>query len=510
MKHYSKLYLFLIGVFFLGTRCSSDFLDVPVQGAATAATDPALAEKLVTGVYNSLISGDAFGKGDTHGIAFIASTNIMSDDADKGSTDSDQKGTVGELDDFLHGPSNIFVGSIWSGHYNAIAQCNQALKALETAKVDSITKKRWIGEVRFLRGYYYFNLVRYFGGVPAVLRVPESAADANSDDKFQTRASVDEIYNIIFDDMTFAINNTPLRNATQKGRINKGLAQSMLAKVYMYRKDWQKVLDLTTEVMTSNQYDLLPQYEKIWRFEGNNSIESVFEIQTGTFNNTDYGVRGYCVWQGPRVGGKGGWRDLGFGFCTPSSDLVNAYAAEDNRRKSTVIEIDNSGTYIGTILFDGYRIPSKDSIQNLYYNYKAYHSELMTIEPFLGNRDNKQKNIHILRYADVLLMYAEASNELGNASMAIEQVNRLRLRAGLTELSSGLSGQALREAIWNERRFELAMEHDRFFDIVRQGRAEQIMKAHGKNFVAGKHELLPIPALQIELSGNRLKQNQGY
>ena len=94
--------------------------------------------------------------------------------------------------------------------------------------------------------------------------------------------------------------------------------------------------------------------------------------------------------------------------------------------------------------------------------------------------------------------------------MAIEQVNRLRLRAGLTELSSGLSGQALREAIWNERRFELAMEHDRFFDIVRQGRAEQIMKAHGKNFVAGKHELLPIPALQIELSGNRLKQNQGY
>ncbi|MBK6783949.1 MAG: RagB/SusD family nutrient uptake outer membrane protein [Saprospiraceae bacterium] len=87
-----------------------------------------------------------------------------------------------------------------------------------------------------------------------------------------------------------------------------------------------------------------------------------------------------------------------------------------------------------------------------------------------------------MRYADVLLMYAEAANELNNSPMAIEQVNRLRLRAGLTELSSGLSGQALREAIWNERRFELAMEHDRFFDIVRQGRAEQIMKAHGKNF----------------------------
>ncbi|MFZ1703982.1 MAG: RagB/SusD family nutrient uptake outer membrane protein [Saprospiraceae bacterium] len=491
-------------------RCSSEFLDVPVQGAATAATDPALAEKLVTGVYNSLISGDAFGKGDTHGIAFITATNIMSDDADKGSSPNDQKNIIGEMDDFLHGPSNVFVGSIWNGHYNAIAQCNQALKALETAVVDDVTKNRWIGEVRFLRGYYYFNLVRYYGGVPAVLRVPESAADANTDDKFQTRASVDEIYDIITTDMQFAVDHTPLKNATQKGRINKGTAQSMLAKVYMYRKNWQKVLDLTQEVVNSGQYDLLPSYEKIWRFEGNNSIESIFEIQTGTFNNTDFGVRGYCVWQGPRVGGKGGWRDLGFGFCTPSRNLVDAYSENDVRRLSTVIEIDDSGTFKGTILFDGNRIPSKDSIENFFYNYKAYHSELMTIEPFLGNRDNKQKNIHVLRFADVLLMQAEAANTLGNAPLAIQNVNRLRNRAGLSDLDSGLNGQTLTEAIWNERRFELAMEHDRFFDIVRQGRAEQIMKAVGKNFISGKHELLPVPALQIELSGGRLAQNPGY
>lgn len=499
----------IISVGLIFHSCSESFLDVPVQGAATAESDPALAEKLVTGVYNSLVSGDAFGSGDTHGIAFIATTNIMSDDADKGSSPNDQIGTIGQLDNFIHGPTNIFVGSIWNGHYNAIARCNQALKALETASLDEETRNRFMGEVRYIRGYFYFNLVRYFGGVPAVLRVPESASDANNDPAFRNRASAEVIYTIIIEDLTFAANNTPLRNSTQVGRVNKGMAESMLAKVYMYKKDWQKVFDLTSEVINSGQYGLLDDYAKIWRFEGNNSIESIFEIQTGTFNNTDFGVRGYCVWQGPRVGGKGGWTDLGFGFCTPNRDFVESYEMGDNRRKSTIIEIDDSGTYEGTILYDGYRIPSKDSIENFFYNYKAYHSELRTIEPFLGNRDNKQKNIHILRFAEVLLMQAEASNELNNPGVALSHINRIRSRAGLPEVNAA-AGQALREAIWNERRYELAMEHDRFFDIVRQGRAQEVMQAAGKSFVAGKHELLPIPALQIELSGGQLQQNPGY
>lgn len=489
--------------------CSSEFLDVPVQGAGTAASDPNFAENLVTGAYNTLISGDAFGSGDTHGIAFISTTNIMSDDADKGSTPNDQIGIIGELDNFLHGPTNIFVGSLWSGHYNAIAKCNQAIKALETATVDESTKNRWLGEVRFLRAYYYFNLVRYYGGVPAVLRVPESAADANSDPVFQTRATVDDIYKIIIDDLEFASANTLLRSQTQVGRINKGTAQSMLAKVYLYRKNWQKVLDLTTEVINSGQYALLEDYAKIWRFVGNNSSESIFEVQTGTFNNTDYGVRGYCVWQGPRVGGKGGWTDLGFGFCTPSRQFVDSYSPGDVRKDATVIIIDDSGTHKGTILYDGYRIPSKDSIENYFYNYKAYHSELKKDEPFLGNRDNKQKNIHILRFADVILMQAEAANELGNTSLAINNLNQIRKRAGLSDINPA-GGSALRQAIWNERRYELALEHDRFFDLVRQGRAGEVMRAAGKNFVDGKHELLPIPALQIELSGGKLGQNPGY
>ncbi|MGB4957858.1 MAG: RagB/SusD family nutrient uptake outer membrane protein, partial [Saprospiraceae bacterium] len=343
----------------------------------------------------------------------------------------------------------------------------------------------------------------------AVLRVPESADDANKDDKFQTRATADEIYNIIIEDLQYASDNTPLRSATQAGRINKGTAQALLAKVYLYRKNWTKVLELTNEIVRSGQYGLLTDYAKIWRFEGNNSVESIFEVQTGTFNNTDFGVRGYCTWQGPRVGGKGGWTDLGFGFCTPTRQFFNSYEVGDKRKASTVIQIDDSGTFKGTVLFDGYRIPSKDSVENYFYNYKAYHSELRTIEPFLGNRDNKQKNIHLLRYAEVLLMQAEAANETGDAGLALTNINRLRSRAGLPNATAA-GGAPLREAIWKERRYELAMEHDRFFDIVRQGRAAEIMAAGGKTFTRNKNEVLPIPSLQIELSGGRLVQNPGY
>lgn len=496
-------------VIILMQACSPEFLDVPVQGKGTAATDPDLAANLVVGVYNSLLSGDAFGGGDTHGIAFISATNIMADDADKGSTAQDQLGIIGELDNFTHTPTNTFVASLWAGYFSGIAKCNQALKALETATVDGAVKNRWIGEVRFIRGYYYFNLVRLFGGVPLVLRVPESAEDANTDPKFQTRATVAEIYTTIKEDLQYAADHTPLRNATEKGRVNKGTAQSMLAKVYMYEKNWQKVLELTTEVINSGQYALLPDYHKIWRQEGDNSSESIFEIQTGVFNNSDFGVNGYCVWQGPRVGGKGGWTDLGFGFCTPTERFVSSYEPDDKRRFSTVIEIDRSPEHKGTVLFDGFRIPSADSVQNLFYNYKAYHSENKNVESYLGNRDKKQKNVHLLRFADVILMHAEAANELNQSGIALSDLNQIRKRAGLQNTSAA-AGTELKEAIWRERRYELAMEHDRFFDLVRQGTVSKAMMAASKTFVVGKHELLPIPALQIELSGNKLTQNPGY
>lgn len=504
----------LSGTLFAATllvaACQKGFLDVPVQGQATTATDPNLAVNLVTGVYNSMYNSEAFGGagGDVHGISFIAATNIISDDADKGSTPGDQP-PLADIDNFTTTSTNNFVAALWNGYYSGISRANQALAALQTASLNPATKNQLIGEVRFIRAYYYFNLVRFFGPVPNVVRVPKDAQDANNDPAFQTRAPLDTIYNVITQDLQFAATNLSLRGQSAVGHANKGAAQALLAKTYLYRKNWQQVQALTQEVISSGQYSLMPDYSILWRSAGNNNAESIFETQSGTFNNGDLAVGGYCTWQGPRVGPLGGWTDRGFGFCNPTTNLINAYEPGDKRKESTIIVIDRSGRRVGTVLYDGFRIPSGDSVQNNYYNYKAYASENSNIEPFLGNRDQKQKNVRLLRFADVLLMNAEANNELGQTAAAITQLNRVRTRAGLAA-TKATAQTDVREAIWKERRVELAMEHDRFFDLIRTGRAAQVMRAAGKNFVAGKHELLPIPSLQIQLSANKLTQNNGY
>lgn len=502
MKRVSvKYYICFAFCFFLVAACSDDFLDVPVQGAPTTESDPNLAQKLVTGVYNSLLQGDSWGNGDVHGFAFLSVTNIMSDDAEKGSTPADQAVPVGAIDNFTLTPTNKFAETLWSGHYNSIGAANQALASLENAAVDETLRNQLIGEVRFIRGYLYFNLVRMFGGVPLVLRVPENADDANSDPVFQTRATVEETYNTIIQDLQFASKHLSLRSQSEIGHATKGSAQALLAKVFMYLKDWNQVFALTDSVITSGEYSLVPDYALIWRQAGDNSEESIFEIQTGQFNNANLRVDNYTAPQGPRSGGRGGWDDLGWGFNTPSLSLINAYEPGDLRKDATIIFIDNSGTHQGTVLWDGFRIPSSDSVQNLYYNYKAYTSKEQ--EDFARpDEKDRPKNIKILRYADVLLMYAEAAIHTGQGDPA-EKINMLRERADLT-----LKGTVTLDDVWHERRVELAMEHDRFWDIVRQGRAAELLHAAGKtNFVEGKHELLPIPNSQIQLSGGKLKQN---
>jgi starch-binding outer membrane protein, SusD/RagB family len=503
-KIFHILTLTQVLILFTAISCSEEFLDIPVQGGLTIELDPNLAPKLVTGVYNSLLQGDSWGNGDVHGLAFVSVTNIMSDDAEKGSTPSDQAVPIGDLDNFTTNATNRFAETLWSGHYNSIGSANQALAALEKANIAAEEKNKLLGEVRFLRGYLYFNLVRMFGGVPLVLRVPANASDANSDPAFRTRATREETYNSIIADLQFAADNLALRSQSSTGHATKGAAQSLLAKVHMYLGNWSDVFELTEEVINSGEYNLLPDYGTIWRQAGDNSVESIFEIQTGKFNNANLKIDNYTAPQGPRSGGKGGWDDLGWGFNNPSQSLLNEYEEGDLRRDQTIIFIDNSGTHKGTILWDGFRVPSSDSVQNLYYNYKAYTSREK--ETFARPEDkDRPKNIKILRYGDVLLMNAEAGVHLGLGDPTA-RINLLRERADLPS-----KGTVSLDDVLHERRVELAMEHDRFWDIVRQGNAANLMHAAGKtNFTAGKHELLPIPNSQILLSGGKLDQNPGY
>ena len=489
-----------------------DYLDVAPQGQLSGDTvDPGTAQKLVDGVYNSMYQG-GFGN-DVHGLQFVILTDIASDDSDKGSTPNDY-GDALAVDNLTLGSTNSNINNCWKGYFQAISSANQALDKIPLSTSSDAVKNRLLGEVRFLRGYFYFNMVRLFGGVPKLDRVP--AASEINNPEFQKRASAADIYALIISDLQFAVDNLPLKGSadTQVGRANKAAAQGMLAKVYLYQKNYQKAFDLSNEIVTgkSGSYALYPKYEDIWRTVGANSSESIFEVQTGVnaaCNNS--AIELYTVSQGPRAGGKGGWADLGFGFNNPTQDLANAYEPGDVRRAGSIIFIQPTapaGTRsTGTVLWDGFRIPSKDSVENFRYSYKAYHSR--TKEPNCGNNDFLPKNVRVLRYAEVLLIRAEAAAQLGNAAVATTDLTAVRARAGLPPTTATVAN------IWKERRVELALEHDRYFDLVRQesvtpGRIVPLFAAQGKTFVKGKHELFPIPQPQIDLSGGLLTQNPGY
>ncbi len=493
----------------VASGCNKDFLDVDPQGQTTevlALTDASAANKLIGGVYNTLYLG-GFGS-TTVGFLWAVSLDVASDDADKGSTPGDFS-PLGEIDNFTHTPNNFIFNNIWSGNFSGIVAANKAIDILDKSSIETAAKNRLLGEARFLRGFYYFNMVRFFGAVPKIITVP-LPSEGNSD-ALNTRAPVAEIYAAIIDDLQFASDNLPLKgeSTTQTGRANKGAAQAFLAKVYLYQKNWQKVFDLTSAVINSNRYSLVSDYNLIFREKsvggqgGNNNSESIFEVQTGINAGENAVSPLFSNSQGAR--GRGGWNDLGFGFNTPTAELSTTYEAGDTRRNATIIFINPStpAPATGTVLWDGFRIPSKDSVENDRYNYKAYHSTIAESPQVTNNKDTKPKNIRLMRYSEVLLMYAEAAAMLGNADGA-NKLNQVRSRSNL--LPTALS----QANVWKERRTELAMEADRFLDLVRQGRAGTVLRAHGKAFVDGKHELFPVPQAQRDLSGNRLTQNNGY
>lgn len=481
----------------------NNYLDVKPQGQIdeeASVSDPAAAQNLVTGIYNN------FWLGNIHGFPYIGITNIASDDADKGSSADDASATQGALDNLTMDANTSTLNDIWSGYYQAIARSNKAVQVLGSAAIDETTRAHLQGEARFLRAYLYFNLVRLFGGVPLVDKV--LTPDEAMSDQYQTRASKDAVYQFITGDLEYALANLPVKGdaGSQAGRATKGAAAGMLAKVSLYRQNWQRAYSLTDSIITGKvgSYGLLNNYADIWRETGENGIESLFEVQTGINASCDAAIDVYSVCQGPRAGGKRGWADLGWGFGGPSQSLINAYEPGDRRRDATVITVGPAGV----VLWDGFRVPGRDSVENDRYNYKAYHSR--TREQYCGNADRLPKNLRILRYGEVLLIHAEAALALGNEGAAVTDITALRQRAGLLPKAT-----LTRQDIWHERRVELGMEHDRFFDLVREdalvpGTAAAAFQAHGKTFVRGKNEVFPIPATQIQFSQGKLQQNNGY
>ncbi|UGU16875.1 RagB/SusD family nutrient uptake outer membrane protein [Sinomicrobium kalidii] len=460
--------------FFLITGCD-DFVEEVEVVDPTAEESGEIFEpvQFVTGVYGMHTDWD-------YAFSYLGITEIISDNADKGSSPTDTGTDKHLLDGLQHTSTAPSVRAMWTKWYKTIGRASQAIEYTETFDMTNETlRARLIGECKFLRALNYFWLVRSFGDLPLqhidlIERVP-----------------AEEVYAFIEEDLTEAIEVLPLKSeysSSDLGRATRGAARALLAKVYLYQEKWQEAAEAAQTVIGSGEYGLEPDYATVWRASSENGTESVFEIQARG-EIIAHGVQQYSTTQGAR--GPGGW---GWGFNVPSQDLLEAFNDEGDtvRRDATII-------FRGETLWDGREVD--EAAENPMYNEKAYSSANA------GNGDG-DKNVRILRFAEVLLIHAEAANELGDTNSALSSLNRVRSRVNLPEIVTTDQGQ-LRELIWKERRLELAFEHDRWFDLIRTGQAGEVMRALGKPFEEGKHELFPIPNDQL-IQTPEMIQNPGW
>ena len=491
------------------TGCEK-FLDTERQGGYDADNYPYPGgsgpyDQFIFGAYNELRSFNV------HSQAFITATGIRSDDADKGSTPADGGSNAIDMDNFPVTPSNGFANTLWVGYYTLINRSNSTIKEVNTNTTivasDAI-KTQTIAEARFLRAYAYFTMVRLFGNIPLIDTLFEDPAAQNN----VPQSTPAQIYAFIENDLNFAAANLPLSwDPKFVGRATRGAANGLLAKVYLTQSKWVQAMGAANNVMTSGQYDLSTSYDKIFREEGENSKESVFEVQaTASAAIPEANGVQYAHIMGIR--GTGAW-DIGWGWNTPSTFLEAAYEPGDPRKNRTILYTSTATTTYQTIY--GENIPV--GLPNPRYNNKVYTNPALRAS--IGHRFGRWMNVRILRYADVVLMYAEAANEVGGAANITAARNalnsvRARARAGNNTILPDVTTtdqNELRDAIRQERRIELAMEHDRFFDLVRWGTAQAVLNGAGKtNFNANRDVLLPIPQTQIDLSKGVLKQNPGY
>ncbi|RKS14617.1 RagB/SusD family nutrient uptake outer membrane protein [Flavobacterium sp. 120] len=482
-----KIYIsiFALSAYFF-SGCSNDYLDVD-QTESISTKDIELfnndagAATFVTAIYSKFLDWNMTS------FSWIGLSSIASDDADKGSSPGDTGSDKDLMDALTYNASTPSTSEIFAANYEGINRCNQALSIIpQLDKADPALRARLLGEAKFLRAFMYFTLVKTYGGVPIIDHLPNPSSE---EDRIMqlTRKTSAEVYAYIESDLNDAIAVLPNKSeyaASEKGRASKGAAYALLAKINLYQKNWQKVVD-NCNLVTG--YAIVSDYASMYKLAGENDAESIFEIQ-GTGSVPAKGISGYSNTQGAR--GAGGW---GWGFNTPSQSLVNAYEAGDVRKNATII-------FAGTTLYDGRVVPL--TVENPRYNYKAYSSA------FTDGWET-DVNIKYLRYAEVLLMKAEALNELNQTPAAILLLNQIRTRAGLGNTTAVSQGD-VKTAIWKERRVEMAFEHDRFFDLVRTGQAVAAFAIDGKTFVAGKHELFPLPQAFIIQAGGLSTQNPGY
>jgi len=509
----------------LNTGCSKDFLDRdPYIGssagnfyqtaedaeAATIACYAPLQVEISDGAHFRWYFGD-----------------IVSDDADKGGSGDTDEPDLLEFEGFYGDPSSGIVLGEWKTAYKGITYCNLALENIPGVEMDEFTKLAYLGEAQFLRAYWYFNLVTTFGGVPLVTRPLAPSEYA------QPRVTADEIWAQIVADLEEAVANLPAKSAygtSQTGRATRGAANALLAKAHLYQGNWAECRARCEEVVGSGEYFLDPNYGNIFTEGGENGPGSIWEIQYANTSGGNWGAQFWSEGSYTNVFQRARGTFSGYGFNLPTQDFVDEFETweeqigpdviqkTDPRLGYTVYELGDNASDWGTITADATGMTSE-------YYPRKYFNPAAELAPFGDPNPNGGSNDRVIRLADVLLMHAEACHRAGDDAVAIASLNLVRARASVLAVKegtanavqfenaagqvinlAGLTGRSLLDVIYHERRVELGLEGHRFFDLVRQGRAAEVLGA----FVEGKSERFPIPTAEITLSNGQLTQNPGY
>lgn len=459
--------------------------------------------------------------------------DIMSDDALKGGESESDNNDVLDMLNFKTNTNNTYLRDYYRAQFQGIGRANLAIEQIPNIPSDSLLtdkmRNRLIGEARFLRGFYYFKLVRVFGKLPII-----DAPIYSANDWIQERASIEQVYEFIIDDFLFAekhLWNKSEYDPEDLGRATKGAAQAMLLKSYLYTKDFVEAEKWGAKLKqqgADGEYSLCENYKDNFTLEGENGPESIFEIQYITEGTSSYGDGGFGFSRGtfstilmrPRTDEYGGW-----GFNRPSVNLYNAFDSNDPRRDETILDIHSDDPEDMEYNDETFYLEATKYYNNKYCMPADENGVIYDLE----HHSRGPLNYKLIRYADALLMYAEAcveNNNLDEAKWALEEV-RNRARGGDSSILPAFpnyNGYAdnkddLREAVRYERRVELAMEGHRWYDIVRWGIAKEVMDNYIANeaprvrnasapFIEGVHEIFPIPSDEVDLG--KLLQNPGY
>jgi hypothetical protein len=476
--------------------CCTDILEKPLQGELTQESFPTSENDalLATNAIYNVLRSSGFQQG------FYPILDIMSDDAHKGSNPTDAASSAGTYETFRHNPAESTLNTWWSTLYEGIKRANVVIEKVSVIPMDAPLRNRYVSEARFLRALFYFDLVRAWGDVPLVVTIAPARG--------MPRTPATEIYNLIEQDLLSAIEGLPEKSAyalPDLGRATKGAARGLLAKVYLFQNDFINAEKYALEVITSNEYDLMPDFADANSKAGEFGAESIFEIGAIGLEGISNGGNQYGNVQGVR-----GTPNRGWGFNRPSLDLMNAFEPGDPRSDKTII-------YLGEVI-DGITIigdePTPDVTKDANGNtveIECYNQKVWTP----GDNTNTQfdHNRRLLRYADVLLMAAEALNKNDKPLQALQYLNEVRARArqGNNAILPDIivaDKSMLHDIIINERRVELALEGHRFWDLVRTGKAATELGPLG--FVQSKHELLPVPQSEMDLTNNTWTPNPGW